>query len=288
MNKVKNYKLLFIFSIFLLFSIFNYSTVLAVVFGDYGRTSISSQDVTLDDWNFLDEDFLRTTGASFDGDFNLNNHFILSLDTDTSDDSGAVNLNYLNSRMSGVLGGDTYINWGNNYCQGTDTMLYSGYGFSNYYVDTSGSDNPICIAHPFDGSILDISVISDELYPLMTGSASLLPTTSVDPLSTINNQRLVKCAVCFRSGHTCYLNIGTHDCTTSFFLNKAYDGYMTGEINYSTHQSSLERHCLNRDFDASETAPAWGAIWYGSRIQNNFGLSGYNTMRYLECSICCN
>ena len=59
-------------------------------------------------------------------------------------------------------------------------------------------------------------------------------------------------------------------------------------------RNSTERGCLNENFQSGGSLSVWGAIWYGSRIQENFGESDYSdcandgNCNFLKCSVCCN
>ncbi|MCK4539947.1 hypothetical protein KAU09_02210 [Candidatus Parcubacteria bacterium] len=261
--------------------------VSAVTQGDYNRPAPGG-GISVEDWNFLDEDFLLTDGVnSVLNDLDMNNNRIINLDSGNGQ-KNAASKEYVDNGISAVQGGDTYINWGRAGCAGSDILLYDGYGFGNEYSNSSGGDNPICIQEPFDGEMLSSGAKADGVFPLMTGTSAILPTNMIDPSSTIDRQRFIKCAVCYRPNSACFINQGTHNCGVPGFGNKIYDGYLTGEVNYPTHYASTERYCLNRNFDASILAPDWGAIWYGARVEENFGLSSYETKKFIKCSVCCN
>ncbi len=261
---------------------------IAVTQGDYNRAAPGG-GILFDDWNVLDEDFLLSDGSSqMDADLNIEGNQAVNLG-ESLNQSDVATVNYVNSQIEsnlvGIQGGDIYVNWGRDDCGGGDVALYSGYGFGNLFSSISGGENEICISEPFDGGLLNSGSMSDSLYPLMTGEHVYFP----DDGTTYQEITLIKCAVCYKEVSSCYLNIGTHQCSVTDFVNKAYDGYMVGEISeIASYKSTSQSSCLNLNFDSSGGgALLGGSIWRGAAIGNNFGLNAYDEDQFIKCAVSC-
>ncbi|MCK4539948.1 hypothetical protein KAU09_02215 [Candidatus Parcubacteria bacterium] len=295
--KKKDKQLLFIILVVLLFCGLLIFTPLsfeniakALTLGNYNRTA-SDNIIDVDDWNHLDNDFLLTDGAnSMQGDLNMNNNRITNVTT-TNNPNDAANVEYVTDAIAAAEvagGGDIFVNWGNDDCPGGTDKLYGGIAFSAPYNTTSGGSNPVCMQSG-DAGPAHINANADKIYPVVTGGIETLPDSSVDSGSTITSESIIKCALCHNPAGTCYEHYGGHDCGGSF--SHVYRGYVLGS--YATngtdsHYNSTQRACVNRDFDSSISAGVnMGAMWYGARIEENFGL-GYTTDAFIKCSICCN
>jgi hypothetical protein len=160
-------------------------------------------------------------------------------------------------------------------------LLYAGYQLTQLFGQTSGGDNPICLKKsqaPSDIGPAFSGVSADYIYP---------PKPWNIPDSIITWPKAIKCAVCYRPLAACYINYGSFNCTGSFNV-KLYEGYVLGPLT-KFHSNSNERTCINKSFD--NLAPDYtgqGAQYYASRIEDNFGLSGYNTSEQIPCAVCCN
>ncbi|MFH0892304.1 MAG: hypothetical protein V1867_05995 [Candidatus Falkowbacteria bacterium] len=281
-NKVNSiflvWLMIFIMSGILTLGVVALRPVLAV-FGDYDRAEAS---LSIDDWNFLNDDFVLRDGDTMAGDLNMNNVGISNLAVIPADETSAASAGYVNSRINSSAGGTTYINWGRGDCAAGDTVLYGGFGFGATYSVMSGGDNDICVQLPADAEFAHTGAIADRMYPSMSGGSPWMPA-GYDPARSF-----VRCAVCYRNQSACYTGYGTHNCNKGNFTDKAYDGYVAAGINES-HTLSRERNCVNRNFDnTGGAATTWGAAWYGSRIENNFGQAGYDNLVFIRCAVCCN
>jgi len=266
--------------------------VFAVVNGEYNRNippgGPDSPNIVMQDWNYLDDDFLLRDGTNVNSDLDMldddgtSRHKIINLDTNSGVLSDLVNVNYVNSNISSAQGGDTYINWGRSNCSGSDDLMYSGYAFATGYSNVSGSSNPVCVDSSDWGSFFNSSK-KDKLVPLTTGDNSLSPVS-------IPGRSFIKCAVCYRKNSTCFENYGSHDCGS---FNQIYGGYVMSMVS-DMSRNATERGCLNENFESDSPIMLWGAIWYGSRLQENFGENDYSdcvndgNCNFLKCSICCN
>ena len=279
---------LIIISGFFIFSSFSLRQVALALTGNYSKTSGNSLDYT--DWNNLSNDFLDKSGDTMTGQLNMNSNKIVNL-ADPTSNTEAANKQYVDSAASTAGGGGAiFVNWGNTDCPGA-TKLYDGYGFSARYDNTSGGSNPVCI-QAGDAGGSHTNMYADMLYPLVTGSNASLPTNAVDSISSIEGDRIIKCAVCYKDGSTCFEGYGRHDCNMGvgdFF--SVYEGYVLGSFadnGSNGHYNSTERACVNRNFDSGAAAGGnMGAMWYGAKIENNLGL-GYTIDAFIKCAVCCN
>ncbi len=283
--------LLIIFISFLfVFTPMSLKKIAQAVTGSYNRAPADST-VTVDDWNLLDEDFLLRDGAnSMQGDLNMNGNKIINLG-DGVNLTDAANIKNVDDAIAGagVAGGkDMFTNWGSEDCPDGSTLLYGGVAFSSSYDSFSGGSNPICIQSGDAGGVMT-PAFADKLYPLVTGADANLPTSDSDPQSTIAGGKIVKCALCHKATNACYEHYGSHNCATGF--DPIYSGYVLGSYGTNggdNHYNSTQRACVNRLFDDSQPANGnMGAMWYGSKIQSNFGLA-YTESAFIKCSICCN
>jgi len=295
-----NFKIIFIL-IIALFFIFTAGALCnsnfkqyTLALGNYNRiVPPDSPDVTMDNWNDLDEDFLLRDGTNVNSNFDLldgdgfSQHKIVNLSVNSSEDNDLANVQFVNDSLSSAQGGDTYINWGRDDCPGSDQVLYSGYGFSVAIGGISGGNNPICIDDELEISENFSGNYRDALKPLVTDNHADLP-------SGIPQRRNIKCAVCYKSNSTCFLNSGSHNCT-SFGFNNTYSGFFMSETS-NINRNSLQRICLNENFDLSSEVSLMsvGAKLYSSRIQENFGNVVYpdcemgGQCNFAKCSLCCN
>lgn len=258
---------------------------------NYNRTA-AENTLSLDDWNELDNDFLFRDGSNeMTGNLDMGTNRIInmSMSGSPSDTDGAT-VGYVDGEIAsmGASGrGDIITNWGSSTCPIGMNRLYQGFVFSAPYDESGGGDNPVCIESG-DPGVASGGAIADDMYPMVTGADSNLPTSAQDAVSTITGDRFVPCSVCYSPGQKCYTHFGSHACTAPF--TNAYDGYLLGS--YTTtggagHMNSTERKCVNRAFDASNSAGgSMGAMWYGTRIVNNLTL-GYVENAFIRCSVCC-
>lgn len=264
---------------FVALSLIIFSPVWAAL-GDYNRSEAS---LSVDDWNYLDSDFVLKEGDTMGGNINMNNIGLTGLSTNSSDPSSLVNTAFVGATVSGGTGGATYINWGRPDCAAGDNRLYSGFSFGGTYGVIPGSDNEICIQLPADAEFNHSGAMADRIYPSMSGGLPYFPIAAYSP-----TRSFIRCAVCYRANSACYINYGSHNCDSGTFTHKAYDGYVAADIS-GTSRISRERNCLNQNFDNSAgTASNWGSVWYGTRIEDNFGQAGYDNLTFFRCAVCCN
>jgi hypothetical protein len=283
---IKKYIRLYVSLFFVCLIIFKTSLRDIVYAGDYDLSGISQ--IELDDWNKLNDDFIKREGATMTGSLNFSNSSkILYVPSNISVDSNLSNIQTVNSVIEGSLGEEVYYIWGKQDC-GTDDKLYSGYGFSGYFGFSAGSNNPICIEYESDNSVpLKFDYLhQDSMYPLTTGKVNDIPTSAQDPYSKISSKSFVQCAACLHTNGSCFESYGSWDCNFSMFTKKIYDGYLMGAPS-DWGRATEERHCVNRDFNAIQSASV-GAVWSGSIIENNFDLEYYTKKQFVKCAICCN
>ncbi len=267
-----------IISGFFIFSSFSLRQVALALTGNYSKSPSDSLDST--DWNNLPNDFLDKSGDTMTGQLNMSSNKIVNL-ADPTSNTEAANKQYVDSVASTAGGaGAIFVNWGNTDCPGA-AKLYDGYGFGTRYNNISGGSNSICIQAGDAGSYFNTAQ-EDRLYPLVTGETQHLPTE-------IARKSFVKCAVCYKNNSTCLESYGSWTCNSLAGFSSVYNGYALGDISNFLNRHSTERRCVNRNFD-DELSPTWGAMWYGSRIQENFGLSEYDSdiEKFVKCAICCN
>ena len=295
-----NFKIIFIL-IIALFFIFTAGVLcnsnfkqytLALVNGKYERLTTENQDIIMDDWNYLDEDFLLRDGTNVNNNFDLldgdgvSQHKIVKLSVNSSEDNDLANVQFVNENLASAQGGDTYVNWGRGDCPEGDQILYSGYGFSVVIANLSGGNNPICIDNLLESSEHFSGSYRDALKPLVTDNHAELPLG-------IPQRRNIKCAVCYKPQSTCFLNAGSHSCVSGF--DNVYSGFFMSETS-NMNRNSLRRLCLNQNFDLSSeiSLMSVGAKLYSSRIQENFGNVAYpdcetgGQCNFVKCSVCCN
>jgi len=243
--------------------------------GNYSKSA--GQQLTIADWNNLPADFVAKSGDTMAGDLNLGGKKGTNVGAPTTPND-AVNKQYVDDSMV-VSGGDTFVNWGQAACPSGTNLLYSGYAFANLFSEPGGSAEADCVQSGSPGG--PTANPADTLYPLGTGEATALPTG-------IPAKKEIKCAVCYKSGGTCYERWGNTDCPGGNGFAPVYSGYSLGGSRNNASQAG--RHCVdNTKFDS--TAPdnnTWGAAWYGTTIWNNADIGLYTANSYLRCSVCCN
>lgn len=269
---------------------FTSDVVSALVRGDYERSTvppIAEPDITREDWNDLDWDFVLRAGESvgvvFDGNLNLDTNNIINVDTDSGNLNSLANVDYLNSSMGFYEEADFYTNWGRNDCNFGDTLIYSGYMFNNYYGFRAGGVNPFCMVNPEEPGPVHSGSRMDALYP------GIISTSDIVPVDYPENW-YVECAVCYHSGGICYEAVGTWDCNLAEgFDVKKYDGYLLGST--LEYRPSNERICVNRNFAGLDSSTNQGARLHGSKVVDDFSINTYDTAptaKYTKCAICCN
>lgn len=249
---------------------------------NYSKT-LPGATLSVTEWNNLALDFVAKSGDSMTGILNMNGSRITGL-ADPAATSDAANKAYVDAQfaaMAGISAAAIYTNWGRSDCPSGSELLYSGIAFSAHYGSVGGSSNIVCLDDSGVAGSIFSEPNSDKLYPLVTGNSASLP-------APISSGKAVRCAVCRHVG-TCYETFGNTACNTSLGFTVAYSGYLMGaHSNSSTYLNSTERACVNGIFDSTITpSSSEGAIWIGTRIDNNLGLS-YTTNSFIRCSICCN
>ena len=294
--KNRKFDLLLIFSLLIfcsvfIFSPFSFEKLVKAFDGDYARDISGNEIIDLDDWNYLDDDFLFRDGSNnMDGDLNMDEHRIVNLETPASTDlNHGATVEYVEDAISAAAagGGDTFVNWGDNICPAGTNLLYSGLAFSAKYNSISGGSNPVCIQDDDPGEAYGSSY-GDKMYPLTTGTSDSLPSDG-----TYSGTTIIQCAMCHKPASTCFEYFGRDDCGSSGF-SITYNGYVLGShaendlVNPSAHHNPTQRACVNKIFDSSISAGAnLGAIWYGSKIDDDFEL-GFVEDSFIKCAICCN
>lgn len=249
---------------------------------DYNK--VNGDDLTRDNWNALDEDFVMKEGDTLNGNLNMDGHRVTNV-VGPSNNSDIANVNFVNSSLVASQGGEVYINWGAASCAAPDITLYNGYGFGSDKSFTSGGVNSICLQLPIDASASAAgALISDNLFPVVT-TYNFSTYFGIPP--GISPYTYVRCAACFRVNSSCVKVFGTTNCSIPSFSHKAYDGFVMGGDLPGWYYRSSEAECINRNL-AGATGPADGAMIYGSRIRDLYGLSGYNINSYIQCAVCCN
>jgi len=311
-NDIKKLKLKFGAALFVLFTVmiggafvlsffyFRESALALTPTWKYNRdpATVPQNDLTIANWNELDQDFLLKEGDTWTGPgaLNMGNHAITGLNTNliSPNPTDAANVAYVNQEVAAGPssgGGEIYTVWGNNACAGGSTLIYGGIAFSAPYDTPAGGSNPVCVEGGDPGAAFT-GIYADEMYPVVTGGNSNLPTSAVDPASSITGDRIVRCAVCHYPTGTCYTNYGSWDCNGGAGgFSPVYDGYVLGSYSISgtdPHRNSTQRYCVNRTFNGAAAGGAMGAMWYGTRIDNNYGLTSYTTGAFIKCAVCCN
>lgn len=282
------------------FSFFNFQpTALALTPAwKYNRdpATVPQNDLTIANWNELDQDFLLKEGDTWTGPgaLNMGNHAITGLNTNLTAPSptDAANVAYVLQEVAAGPasgGGEMYTVWGNNACAGGSTLLYGGIAFSARYDSYSGGSNPVCV-EAGDPGAANTGLYADGMYPVVTGGSANLPTNTIDPGSTIVGDRIVRCAACHYPTGTCYVNYGSWDCNGGAgSFSPVYDGYALGSYSGpEPYRNSTQRYCVNRNFNGVAAGGNTGAMWFGTRIENNYGLTSYTTSSFIKCSVCCN
>jgi hypothetical protein len=284
-NKKTLYALISCFFSFVLIFLFIISSdYVFALSSNYNKGS--NEDLSVAEWNELANDFLAKSGEPEGvmlGELDLNNNSLINVGN-YSNFSDVVNKGYVNSISAAAGGGTTFVNWGREDCPSGTENLYNGFAFGVIKKDAGGSSNNICIKMGTSGgAYLDSD--ADKLYPLVTTNYSaFLP-------SEISDDDFVKCSVCYKSSSSCYMKSGDWSCDGSY--SPIYEGYHLGAIrSFASHYTSRERICVNRNFDdlaVPATFPGSSdALLYGSRVDDNFGLSDFSTMTFLKCTVCCN
>jgi len=289
MDKIKKLKIQLSAAIFFLICLIIFGGFFSSGFKNFAYALSSNYSkippgtLNLSEWNNLPADFVAKTGDTMTGILDMGTRQINHL-ADPSLPTDAANKQYVDAKIAAVGGsgaGGVYINWGGSGCGSSETLLYSGIGFSSNSNDTSGSNNPVCITDSGTAGVADGGSYADKMYPIVT------TTSSSDLPTDIAGGRIVKCAVCRRSG-TCYENYGSWSCNTGAGFSATYQGYVLGAKSTNGPLTNPgERFCVNKSFDSSITHSADGTVWYGSVISNDFGL-GYSMGNFILCSICCN
>ena len=260
--------------------------------GSYNRLP-SDDTLTVQDWNYLDDDFLLKSGDTMSGNLNMGSNYITNLGMQaTPGNNDAVTVQYVTNAISAAgsaSGGDIYVVWGSTNC-GTNNSVYTGYAFSAPYNFNGGSGNPVCINTPNNADYDFLFGSADNMVPLVTSlNDSYLPIQGTDdPNSRIREQSFIQCAVCHNTSGVCYEHIGEQSCANGFA--SAYNGYMLGSYTTSgtdNHRNSTSRACVDSEgFVFNDTQGYMGAMWYGSKIDNNSGLP-YGIDTFVKCSLCC-
>jgi len=269
---------LFVFSLIItLFSPVSFSNIAKALSGNYSKSSGSSLDFS--DWNNLVNDFLdkeSLTGDSMAGP--------LTLPADPTTNMQAATKQYVDTAIVSGTGGGIYTNWGQEVCP-IGSLIYSGFAFSQKWDEEYGSNEVLCIksGDPGAGSTNQV----DRLSPVSTGQLGYIPPG-------ITDESIVKCALCSVPQSACFIEYGSDTCNPAAGFNPAYTGYVMGgsEGTYyaATNKNQIERKCVNTSFDGSIPRGSWGAIFYGSVLYNNYGLSGSFPASddYIKCAVCCN
>lgn len=278
-----NKKTIFIITIVFLAVAMATDAVFAIVNGNYNRT-MAQPDITRQDWNWLDEDYVLRAGTTFDGNLNLNTNHIFGLNTNALEMDSMANVGYVSSSVSSASGGSAYTNWGKATCESTDNLLYAGFVYTTNFGSTAGSGNQICINLPNDGDIFFNNAVADKLYPLKIGNAGIPNDASISTGSDITNRHLIPCASCFRQNSGCYISVDTDSCASGF--SDIYKGFLMGSR--TDVSNSGDRFCINKDFDYGELRASTGSSLHGDRVENNFDLNAYSENSFIKCALCCN
>lgn len=275
------------FSIFLVFFISHVFISGEKVFAlSANYSKIDGEALSVADWNELSNDFLANSGGTdgvMSGNLDMSGNRLTTVGNYV-DFSDVVNRGYVNTITASAGGGTVFINWGRSDCPGGTEQLYNGFAFGVSRRDGGGSSNNICLQSGTAGGAYS-SVSADKLYPLIsTNYTDFLPVE-------ISDTDFIKCSVCYDSSSSCYVKSGDWGCDGSY--SALYEGYYLGAIrSFASHYTSRERICVNRNFDDSAIAAtnpgSSDGRLYGSRIDDNFGLSSFSTFTFTKCVVCCN
>lgn len=278
-KKIKFFKLQLTTAIFLLITaiisgIFIFSPIsleqvaLALNPSDYNKP-IDGQ-LTANDWNQLDDDFVAKSGDTMSGG--------LILSADPTDSMHAATKQYVDRR-----GGDIFTNWGRSDCPAGVNELYNGFVFGKRWDEPKGSGEILCIESGMAGPP-NTSAIRDKLWPVGTGVTAYTP-----PAITTNSE--IPCAVCYNPGGTCYRAVGTNICNNAEGFNVAYTGYIMGGVtglDNPFNENNNGRECVNANFDGSTPNLTFDSVYAGTVIVGNADLPVYTTDSYIHCAVCCN
>jgi len=236
-------------------------------------------------WNNLPADFVaRTGGASsnMQGALDMGNNRITNLAGPGTSANDAANKGYVDTAVAGAGGGgDTFTNWGQSTCPAGSTALYSGFAFHESF-NQSGGGEPTCLEFTTEPltSGAPTTPILDTLSPLSTADSGQLP-------SGMPARKVVKCAVCYRDGGTCFEHWGGQNCGGAAGFTPIYTGFSLG--GFGNRTSNINRHCVdNVNFDAAITSTSYEAVWYGTSIYSTTNVGLFTPNSYVKCSVCCN
>lgn len=264
--------------------------------GSYNKNS--SDQLNNTDWNNLLVDFLSKDGGSqvdrgdgimvdnyMHGDLDMGAHRIINL-ADPANNSDAATKQYVDTSLSGARGGGAiFVNWGRGDCPSGTQELYDGFAFGSKWNEEYGGTNAVCIQYG-DAGPPNLNP-TDNLWPFTTGQSSYMPPG-------IAAEKMVRCAVCYKSDGVCYEQWGSDSCNPGLGFTPVYSGYMVGgvvgTVYAADNKNQSERHCLNINFDDSVTRGGWGAVWYGSSLYSNSGVEAYypSDINFIKCAVCCN
>lgn len=251
---------------------------------NYDKNNDSS--LIIAEWNNLKNDFLAKTGGEdgvMGGNLNVATYNIAGV-ANSTDPSDVVNKSVMDNIVTSSTGGVTFVNWGRNDCPSGSQELYEGFAFGTSRRDGAGSSNSVCIQNGSVGSAKGGS--AGQMFPLVsTYLPEFLP--SEIPISAF-----IRCAVCYNPGSTCYIKYGDENCEVNGY-SSAYQGYALGALrSFSSHITSRKRLCINKSFDSTvvpaSTPGSSEARLYGSRVDDNYGLTDYSSKLFVRCAVCCN
>lgn len=249
--------------------------------GTYNK--ITGDQLTIADWNNLDNDFVAKSGDTMGGDLNMGGHTVTNLPNPVNN-TDATSKNYVDSAIDSSGGGDTFVNWGRGDCPTGSDIIYTGFSYASRWSLRGGSTDPICLKTDYEpgGPGVDYS---NELYPLETGQASTIPS---DMNSASSEKKNIKCALCYAEKRTCFDNWGGWTCDGG--STSVYDGWMFGQVTNPNRESQVNSFCLNRDLDKSITSNIQSAAAYGSTVNHDGDPQPdnlYSDNTFIRCSKCC-
>lgn len=292
--KTKKLKARLTAAVFLLFIIiicglfilsgFSINQLVLAITGNYSKGL--TDELTADDWNNLDDDFIDASGDTMSGDLNMNSNKITNIPDTPVSAQDAVNQNYVDNAVAGAggSGGDVFTNWGQQACPSGTEFLYRGYAFNGYYHGHYDGSEAICLQQPGDAGAVPGGDTAGKhgnlLYPLGTGPSS----NAIPP--GIPERKEIMCAVCFNPGGACYERWHGITCPGSSGFTPVYTGYGMG--GYHSHTNASRGHCVdNVNFDGSIDNPNWGDIWYGILVWDNIDVGLYTEESFVKCAMCC-